>query len=108
MELLRVAAIGSWVVGLGITAVSIVVMIRGIHSAPARLRALGFTYLGMFVFVVGTAILLLALIGEERLPSAAGIVAIAIVGITALRLRQAATRAFSQAGPLGPGGIGRR
>ena len=97
MEPLRIAAIGSWVVGLAIAAVAIVSMIRSIRDARARLIALGIAYLGMFVMAVGGALYLLALMGDGPLPALAGIPALALVAFTAIRLRMGASRAFAHA-----------
>ena len=97
MEPLRIVAIGSWIVGLSMAALSIVAMIRSIRDVADRLTALGVAYLGMFLMVVGFAIYLLALMSDSRLPLLAGIPAFALVGFTAIRLRMGASRAFAEA-----------
>jgi hypothetical protein len=97
LEPIRIAAFGSWIVGGFVTAVAVVAMIRSMRDIPARLVALGVAYLGMFIVIVGGDLYLLSLMGDGRLPFLAGIPAFALVGITAIRLRVAASRAFADA-----------
>jgi len=105
LELLRIAAIGSWVVGLSIAVIAVVALIRAIRNVPARFRALGFVYLGMFVGMVGGVLYLLALIGEDQLPLWAGVVPVLIIGFTAIRMRLAVSRAFAEASRSAAGDI---
>jgi hypothetical protein len=97
MEPLLIAAIGSLIAGALITALGLIAMIRSLRDAPARLVALGITYLGMFVAIVGGLLLLLAAMVGGRLPILAGIPPFALIGFTAIRIRLAASRAFQDA-----------
>lgn len=97
MDLLRLAAIGTWIVGLAISAIAIGALIVSRRDVAARLRALGFVYLGMFVFADGFLLFLLAVVGEGRMPIVAGILPGLLVGFTAIRLRMASSRAFVDA-----------
>ena len=97
MDLLRFAAVATFVVGMAMASLAIVGLIRSRRDAAGRLLALGVVYLGMFVAVVGAELLLLALIGDERLPVIAGVPPMLLLGFTAIRLRLAASRSFAQA-----------
>ena len=104
MELLRIAAIGSGIVGISISAIAIVALTVSIRDVPARLRALGFVYLGVFVAAVAGILFDLALIGEERLPPGAALLSILLLGFTAIRMRVAASRQFLEARQATPRG----
>ena len=97
MEPLRLAAIGTSMVGFAMAAVAIAALIISIRNVATRLLALAVVYLGMFVVSTGMLLFLLWVIGEGRIPLIAAILPFLLVGFTAFRLRMASSRAFEAA-----------
>ena len=97
MDLLRIAGLGTGVVGMAIAVIALVSLVTSRNRVPRRLRALGFVYLGMSLVCVAAVLFLLAAIGDARLPLVAAIVPAVIIGVTYFRLRSAYLRAFIQA-----------
>jgi hypothetical protein len=97
MEPLRLAAIGTSIVGFAMMAIAIVALIISMRDGANRLLALGVVYLGMFVVATGMLLFLLWVIGEWRMPIVAAILPFLLLGFTAIRMRMASSRAFVEA-----------
>jgi hypothetical protein len=97
MDLLRMAALGTGLVGMAIAVLALVSLIRSASRVPDRLRPLGFVYLGMSVMCAAGVLYVLAAAGDGRLQFVAAVVPVLILGVTYFRLRAAYLRAFAGA-----------
>jgi hypothetical protein len=94
MELLYVIGIGGAAVGLVLAAAGIGVAIAR-SGGPDRILGGGIALEGMSIAATSAAVFLISRLGEP-LPLVAGVVAITIVVVTALRLQRGASRAFRE------------
>jgi hypothetical protein len=97
MEPLRLAAIATSIVGFAMMALAIVALVISMRDVAARLLALGVVYLGVFVVATGMLLFLLWVIGDGRMPIVAAFLPFLLLGFTAIRMRMAFSRAFTEA-----------
>jgi hypothetical protein len=95
-DVLEAAGIIGSVLGVVMAGIALIGMIASVRDPFPRMRALGFVYGGMSVVAASGALLVIARLGD-RLPTIAGLPAIALLALVALLLRLAASREFQRA-----------